>query len=226
MAKRNKIIAFVGPNGVGKSTQMALLIPALRKRGVRVRKTWVASHHLFVWVLGIILVKLGYPKDHWTTVNPDLIPAVNFGSLLEGKGIRVKIGKVILLSLEILNLVIIDLVKVRIPRMFGYCIIIEKYLPVTIADLSDIFGSNFINGFWAKFVIKLIPKDLCCIYLYADYENLQKRRGDKTESKEYLDLQCKISKWYAEHNPCLVIDTTKKNIEESHEMIMSYLNLV
>lgn len=216
----------MGPNGVGKSTQMDLLIDNFKKRKIRFRKTWVASHHLFVWVLGILLVKvLGYPKDHWTTVNPHLPPAVEFASLVKGTGLRVKIGKVILLFLELFNLVIIDLFKVRLPRLFGYSIVIEKYLPVTIADLTSTLGPDFLDSLSARFLTCLIPKDVYCIFLNADYDSLFERRGIKTEPRPYLELQSKICKLYAKNHKCLVIDTSKINIKETHELIKNYLQL-
>lgn len=225
MARKNKIIAFIGPNGAGKSIQMDLLIAYLKKRNIRVRNTWVASHHLFVWVLGILLVKLGYPKDHWTTVNPHLPPTVDFAFLVKGKGKLVRINKLLLLMLELFNLVIVDLFKVRIPRLFGYCIVIEKYLPVTLADLTQIFGSKFLDSLPARFLLSLIPEDLHCVFLNATYESLLKRRGTKTEPRHYLELQCAICEWYAKNNPCLVIDTSKTSIKDTHESIIDYLKL-
>lgn len=223
--KTNRIIAFLGPNGAGKSTQMDLLVSDLERKNIPYRKTWIASHHLFVWFLGVLLAKLGYPQDHWTKVNPDLQPSVNFSFLVKGSGIRVTVSKIILITLELINLVIADLIKVRIPRLLGYCVIIEKYFPVTLADLTFIFNSGFLNSFLARMIISLIPKDAQCIFLDADYEALLKRRGDKTEAKSYLDLQCSISRWYAKNYPCLVINTSEISIQKTHQQIITYLNL-
>ena len=215
----------MGPNGVGKSTQMDLLIEDFKKRNIKFRKSWVASHHLFVWIFGILLVKLGYPKDHWTTVNPHLPPAVEFASLVKGDGLRVKIGKIILLLMELINLVIVDFFKVRVARLFGYSIIIEKYLPVSIADLTSTLGPQFLDSMSARFLLCLIPKDVYCVFLTAKYESLLDRRGEKTEPQHYLDLQTKICSWYAQNHECLVIDTSKTSIADTHELIKRYLKL-
>jgi len=222
LVKRNPIIIFFGPNGAGKSTQMDLLIYALKKKNVRVHKSWIASHHLLVWFLAIILAKLGYPKDHWTTVNPHLPPIADFSFLTRGMG---KVSRLLLIILEVANVVVADLFKVRIPMLLGYCVVVEKYLLVTITDMVRLFNWKFLDTLPARLLLNLIPKDAYCIFLYSGYESLFKRRGAKTEPREYLEMQSAIGRWYANNYHCLVIDTSKTSIKRTHEMIMEYLNL-
>lgn len=220
--RRKSIIIFFGPNGAGKSIQMDLLVYALENRNTRVRKSWIASHHLFVWFLGLILAKLGYPKDHWTKVNPHLPPYVDFSFLTKRMG---KISRLFLITLEVLNIVLVDLFKVRIPRLLGYHVIIEKYFLTSITDLGFIFGWEFLETLPARLFLKLIPKDAYCIFLNASYETTLKRRGTRTEPRKYLEMQSTIGRWYANHYDCLTIDTSKTSIKRTHELIMKYLSL-
>jgi len=222
LVRRKPIIIFFGPNGAGKSTQIDLLAYALKTRNIRFRKSWVASHHLFVWFLGVLLAKLGYPKDPWTSANPHLVPYVKFSFLIKGMG---KISRQILITLEIVNVVIADLFKVRAPRLLGYHVIIEKYLLTTIADLVAMFGWKVLDTFYARLLLNIIPKDAHCIFLYTDYANLLKRRGIKIEPREYLERQVVIGRWYAKHYNCLVVDTSKTSLKKTHELVMKYLNL-
>jgi len=220
--RRPAIVFFFGPNGAGKSIQMDLLIHALRERKIRVCKSWVASHHLFVWILGSLLAKLGYPKDHWTRVNPDLTPFADFSFLVKNMG---KSSRLLLIVLETANLVVADLFKVRIPRLMGYWVVIEKYIPITIADMNLIYGREVLDSMIVRFLLRLIPKDAYGVFLQADYETLLERRGEKTEPRKYLEIQNAMGKWYAAYYQCVVIDTSKMDAKRTHELVMNYLNL-
>jgi len=201
---------------------MDLLILTLRKRKIRVHKSWLASHHLFVYILGTVFAKLGYPKDHWTRVNPDLTPFADFSFLIKNMGKSIRL---LLIVFETVNVVIADLFKVRIPKLVGYWVIVEKYIPTTIADMNLIYGREVFDSMIARFLLRLIPKDAYGVFLRADYESLLKRRGEKTEPRKYLEIQNAMGKWYAAHYQCLVIDTSKTNVKGAHELIMNYLNL-
>jgi thymidylate kinase len=214
-----RVVFFFGQNGAGKSTQMELLSKALNDQNIKARITWIASHNLFVWFLGVILAKLGYPKDHWTRVNPQLRPVANLG-FFKSTG---RVSKSILLFLEIISLVIVDLIKIRIPRLLGNWIIVEKYIPITIADLTLIYGKTFFKSIAARFLLRLIPASVYGIFLKVDYEDLLERRGEKIESKKYLSSQNVVCEWFAKQYCCLVVNTSETDIERTHELIMDYL---
>lgn len=220
--RRPAIIFFFGSNGAGKSTQMDLLLRALKRRNLKAHKSWVASHHLFAWFLGVTLAKLGYPQDHWTTVNPHLHPFADFRVLADSMR---EPSKSLLMIFEIFNLVVADLFKVRMPKLLRYWVVVEKYIPVTIADFHIIFDRQFSDSLMTRFLLRLVPRDAYGIFLDINYESLLKRRGRKTEPRKYLELQNVVGKWYAKHYHCLIIDTSKTDIQRAHELIMNYLGL-
>jgi energy-coupling factor transporter ATP-binding protein EcfA2 len=220
-AKKPYVIFFFGQNGAGKSTQMELLCNALKDQKIKSRITWIASHNLFVWFLGVILAKLGYPKDHWTKVNPHLRPVANLG-FFKNTG---KPSKSILLFLEIVSIVLVDLIKIRIPKLLGNWVIVEKYIPITLADLTLIYSRPFFKSMAARFLLRLVPANAYGIFLEVDYEDLLKRRGEKIESKKYLGSQDVVCKWYATHYNCLIVDTSKIDVKKTHGLIIDYLNI-
>jgi hypothetical protein len=219
--RKPRVVFFSGQNGAGKSTQMSLLVGALKNRGIKVRTTWIASHNLLVWFLAVIFAKLGYPKDHWSTLNPKSTPIADLRFF---KNTR-KPSVLLLLVLEVANVVTADLFKVRIPKLFGYWVIVEKYIPTTIADMIPLCGFQFSSSVIIRFLLSLIPKNACGVFLHASYETLLARRGTKTEPKKYLEAQRLVDGWYADHYFSLVIDTSEMSIKKTHELILKHLNL-
>jgi len=56
----NRLIAFLGPVGVGKPTQIRLLAEYLRSSGFRVKVTFLKVSHLWAYPL-YKLVLMGWP---------------------------------------------------------------------------------------------------------------------------------------------------------------------
>lgn len=216
------IIAIFGPDGAGKSTHVDLLVAFLRKKGLKIRKAWVGSHHLLAWVLGRILVRLGYSSDHWTSVNPHLRKFVDILPIEKRLG---KLRRFTLIALEFVSVLAVDLLRVRLPRLLGYNIIVERYLLTTLADLTYIFGWDFLDTIVAKLLVKLIPKDVYFVFLDADYSALAKRRGVKTEPEAYLEVQKSIYKWFAKRRGYVTIDTSNLSVHDTQAIIRQALGL-
>jgi thymidylate kinase len=71
----NRLIAFLGPVGVGKSTQMRLLAEYLRSSGFRVQVTFLKVGHLWAYplyklaLMGWLVLRSKYLFKLWMILN-------------------------------------------------------------------------------------------------------------------------------------------------------------
>jgi hypothetical protein len=216
------IITFLGPVGVGKSTQIRLLEDHFKSENIRVVKTFIKSSHGFAHILGRSLLALGvyeevlYP-DGLTRMYPrrdvvrKLFPLWSF--------------------LDMLSIAIKFFFTVYIPFSLGFTILIEEGLLMTLHTYLISFP-RFFN--LEPKVLPYIPQLICWtmrknhvnVVLNATDEELRKRRRQRNytqyEMPEYVHSQ---KKWI-EHLNCgdiVFVDTTNKPVMKVHNQIATAL---
>jgi energy-coupling factor transporter ATP-binding protein EcfA2 len=191
-SQRPRIIAFLGPVGVGKSTQRQLLAASLKQSGQKVNVTFLKTGHLFAYILEVILVSIFPGKKK--CFHPIRI-------LIEEKPHLFRTVFGILAVLDTISINIRFLFTVYIPVRLGRIVLIEEYVPATIADyiyLSEIAGIHHKTiRFALKSFFGLLFMDgpTQAIYLNADIETLRFRwrhRGSPNERSDYVHAQCTI----------------------------------
>ncbi|MFX0137129.1 MAG: hypothetical protein ACFFDN_26050 [Candidatus Hodarchaeota archaeon] len=220
------IIAILGPTGVGKSTQVGLLAREFRKKGYKVTTTQLRINHLFadafIRIMARILVKQ----------RNDVLP---IGALYEEKPSFLKKTFIFWMMLDILSIAGKFLVHIYIPRKIGRLVIVEDYIPTTIAD--HIFlcrglglpreGYKFFKNYMTALMHLAGPfQSVILDAKFSESEKRRKGRGRWNELPEYVHIQSpllfEMSNDLAKGDN-LYIDTTLKSVEEVRDIIIKHL---
>jgi thymidylate kinase len=220
-----QVIAFLGPVGAGKSTQIRLLASKLSNQGLRVKVTSLGTNELFARVLVHILTRFLLIKRN------DVFP---IRGLIEDKP---KIFKKLFkfwLFLDLVSVHIAYLYRVYIPTVMGYTVIVEEYLPASIADYMYLSKALDIRSKFVYFVLVPILRlfYLCSpmmFFLDTNVDELKlrwKRRGSLMEKTDYIHMQrtslLSLSKKLSPHE-VLYVNTTNQTITKTHDEIVSHL---
>jgi thymidylate kinase len=220
-----RIIAFVGTVGAGKSTQIRLLRARFRKNKVRVKATGLKTNVFLAQALVLFINRLLSIKSR------DLYP---IKTLIDEKPTLFKKLFKLWLLLDTIGVSIQFILTVYLPMKVGYTVLIEEYIPATIADY--IYVSRTINlplrnlSFTVNLMSKLIqiaPVQL--IFLDAKTSELHirwKRRKSLAEKPDYLEMQrttlLALSTKFSS-NEMLRINTANRTIQQTHTTIVHYL---
>jgi len=207
-----KLVVLYGPDGVGKSTHVEILMDILRSRGYKVRIVWLRGPHTLAFLLSKMLMKAGRKRS---IVNPagrvKTLPLIGSN----------RIGKQVWAFIEFISVLPLILIKVIIPLKLGYIIVADRYVfDVIISTSFYIDDLSFVDHRLAKLLKKLIPPDSLLIHLDTDYNTLRQRRGDSVEAQVFIDFQKRgyerLSEGYETH----YIDTSKLTIDETSKAIL------
>lgn len=202
--KLSQQIVIFGPDASGKSTHARLLAEYLRKE-YNVYLTEVSIRHLVMFLVFKFFNKYGRKIK----VGPSrLLP------VLPKDSVR--------LLLEFSSIVLLVL-KIKLLSVLGYVIIIEKYIPFTIASLTYIYGSSFVNSKIAS-VLSRFMDGACQIRLDIDYPTHLSRRGMDSENLEWILCQKQIYDRFARRSNCITINTERTGLEETQTLIRETVN--
>ena len=223
---RPRVIAFVGPVGAGKSTHVKLLASRFSKNGLKVKTTSLKTNHFFASILVFILTQILVRKRK---------DVYRIRALIDDKPSVFRRLFRLWLSLDVISVSLQFLLTIYLPLMVGYTVLVEEYIPATIADyiyISKVLGLPFgTRSFASKFMLKLMhlggPTQV--IFLHADAETLKFRwncRGSSDEKSDYLSMQhstlVSLSKNLSSQE-MLYVNTTFQTIEETQRLIVNYL---
>ncbi|MEM3826624.1 MAG: hypothetical protein QXZ08_03580 [Nitrososphaeria archaeon] len=222
-----KVIIFVGTVGAGKSTQMKLLSSALKSNGLKVKVTFIKTGHILAYLLESLLARMLVAKRR------DVYP---IRALIEDKSFIFKKLFRFWLILDMLSVSIRFLFSVFLPLKMGRVVLVEEYIPASIADY--VYLSRDINFpiknilFVVNYMLRLLHvcNPVSTIFLDADdfcLVDRWRRRKSPIEVSDYLKMQrtllFNLSKNLSDN--FLYVDTTNKTIEEVHKLIVIHLNL-
>lgn len=213
------IITFMGPVGVGKSTQIRLLKDHLKSKNIRVVETFIKSNHAFSHILSRSLRVLGvceevsYPEGH-TRIYPrrhvvkELLPLWIF--------------------LDTLSITIKFFFTVYIPFCLGSTLLIEEGLIMTLQTYCMAFPRFFrtepkVPPLLPRLLGWVLSKNHVNVVLDAKNEELDRRRKHRgyrqNELSQYISLQ---RKWITRLNfgATIFMDTTGKSPLRVHKKIV------
>lgn len=216
------IITFMGPVGVGKSTQIKLLEDHFKSENIRVVKTFIKSSHGFAYILGRSLLALGVHqkvlyRDGLSRLYPrrdvvrGLFPLWSF--------------------LDVLSIAVKFFFTVYVPFCLGFTILIEEGLLMTLHTYLVSFPVFFKTE---PKVLPLLPsllgwvmgKNHVNVVLDATDEELSLRRMGRryrqNELSEYTYLQ---RKWIRQlsFGDTTVIETTNDAVMKVHKKVVTAL---
>jgi thymidylate kinase len=211
-----RMVHFFGPDGAGKTTQVAKLAAYVEKQGVKVHKTWVRSPHSLAFVATMLLYRLGLrerfynPSGHMIVARPRVD--------------QNRVSKFLWVVLEVISVMPVVLREATIPAVRGRALIAERYLLDSVATIGFfLHDESFVDSWAARFLYRLIPRDTLLVYLDADYPSILERRGEIAEPEEFIAFQRRVYGILAARMRALVIYTPDHTIEETHAIICSVL---
>lgn len=213
---KNRLICIIGPDGVGKTNQVTMLIDRLREKGINCEYKWLRFYHFFSSPL-LAFARLMGLSEVKTLENGGKIGYHYFYKS------RV-ISSLYLIFLFIDTLVLI-IIKIYIPiKLFKKTIVCDRFVYDTIVDLMvstrnyEIYKSKI-----GELFLGLIPKDSKIIMLVMDEEILKKRREDVMYDKT-LNLRIKLYKKLAGEFGIPMIDASLP-MEEVKKSLMRTIKL-
>ena len=213
-----KFVGFFGPDGVGKSTHVALLESYLKSKGYKVKTVWMRGPHTLAFVVSSILFRLGRTRE---TVNP-------YGRVKKVTRISSHtIWKNLWALVELVSVIPIIVLKVIIPKKLGYNIIADRYVPDTIVSIAyTLEDAEFVDGRIAHALMTFIPTESFFFHLDADYPSLKKRRGKLVEPEAFIEFQKKCYQKIGSLIPNCYIDTSDTTVEQTASIIQTPLNKI
>jgi len=223
---RPRVIAFVGPVGAGKSTHVRLLASRFRKNGLKVKTTSLKTNHFFASALTLILAQMLVRKRKDVS---------RIRALFKDKPMVFRRLFRLWLSLDVISVSLQFLLTIYLPLTVGYTVLVEEYIPATIADyiyIGKAIGLPFsTRSFTSRFMLKLMhlggPTQV--IYLDADADTLKfrwNRRGSSNEKSDYLYMQhstlLSLSKNLSSYE-MLYVNSTFQTIEKTQRIITNHL---
>jgi hypothetical protein len=220
------VIAVIGTVGSGKSTHMKILYSRLRRRGFKVKMSFLKTGHLFAFILEILLAKIFTSKR----INVSPIRA-----LVEERPTLFRRIFRLWLGLDLISITLKFLIGVYLPLRLGHIVLVEEYIPAVISDyvyLSKVIDFPLrANSFAIIYPLRLMK--LCgpiqIIFLDAKDDDLKRRwklRGSPDERKDYLQMQrtllLRMVRELSSYG-LIYIDTGVKTLAEVQKLIMTQI---
>ena len=218
-----KIVDFLGPVGVGKSTQVRLLKAKLNDKGYSVKSTFLKSGHLFSYLFLRMLARGTVGQGM-----PDVSP---IRALIDQRPELYRRLFRPWLALDLFSVVAKSLFAVYLPMKSGLLVLVEEGIPATIADylyLCDVLGVPREKSFAAVKLLAALHARMgpvAIVVLSADQAALSSRwaeRGSSAEREDYVlaqrELLPTISRVLA-GRLLLSLDTTSRSRTETSNLI-------
>lgn len=220
-----QIVVFTGTVGAGKSTQIRLLASKLRAKGLKVRTTFLKTGHIFAFLLEVILFRMLIRE------RKNVYP---LRALIEEKQYFFKKLFKLWLIFDIVSVLIHFMFRIYIPLKMRHIVVVEEYIPATIADyvyLAKVLNlplRNISSAIYLMLRLLHLSGFMQTIFLDADENVLRSRwsrRGSLDEKPDYLQMQRTLLLSFSEKfsSTFLYINTSSKTINETHRLIIEHL---
>lgn len=206
------IISIFGPDGVGKTTHANMLVYKLSKQGYKVRKVWIKNNHTITY---LIVKLLEYISRHNVVKLPTNMIITNILACSN------KLNKRFWLWMDFIGVLIKFMFSVYVPKILGFIIIADRYLPDTIVAMSlTVRDLKVLKTLPVKLLLsRLIKDNTMMIMLDCDYVLIKSRRAGLIEPQSLISWQKIAYRTIAKILNAPVIQTNK-NINEVHTEIL------
>lgn len=168
----NRLVAFSGMDGAGKSTQIDLLVRRLDKHGCKVVRFWSRGGY----TPGMIAL-----KHLARTLCPGRLPPAG-PSASRTRAMESSPTRKLWLCLAILDLLFWYAVWLRVKRLCGYWVILDRYLDDTALDFRLNFPRERVMEWrlW-RMTVRLAPRPHAAFLLLLPVEESERRSALKHE---------------------------------------------
>jgi len=231
-----RLIAFFGPDGAGKTTQVKLLVDFLASNDFRVKQAWVRSVHLFAFVLWGVFRKLnlvhkrsnlrfrGISKGAISYLREESYGFVSPISM-NPPILKSSFDKLLWTTVEVMSIVPILLLQVYIPLLRGYYVVAERYVVDSVASIAYFLNDpNFIHSRLARLLLSFIPKGAVFVYVDADYKTILDRRGKESGPYEYTVFHRKLYKELSPLVKAKYVNTCTSDSLSTHQEILELIS--
>ena len=190
------IIYFFGADGSGKTTLARLLCADFRKKGFKVKYSWMRGSHTLISVISRLLSRFSVFKGMSNPYYRIRVPnqMVRLWHLLEYVS-----------SLPVI------LYRFVIPDLLGYTIVADRYaLDLLVWVVLTTRDSSFLKTIPAKHLTSLALKTHFRFFIMADLDELVHRSGEET-----ANLKRQLEIYESLNIDACRIDTTRKSSKES-----------
>lgn len=209
------IIVFFGPDGAGKTEHARRIAQYLRAHGYKVRQAWIRGQHSLAFLLALIFIRLGYYETvRFSDGTSEKVFDIRFLPAL----------KPIWGMIESCSIMPWILWRVYLPRLFGYTVVLDRFVIDSVVYLSYRLGTGFLSSFLALVLLRFIPQDALLFHFDAE-ENVLKRRIVKDiVTVDFLLFQKKMYQVFAQNMGAKTIDTSKNSILDTFQGIIGELS--
>jgi thymidylate kinase len=221
----SRVIVFAGTVGAGKSTQMIHLGSKLKANRLKVKTASLKSGHLFAYFLETTVARI-------LTGRKDVYP---LRALIEEQPHLFKKLFSLWLVLDLISISIKFLLNIYVPIQIGYVVLVEEYIPATLADyvyltkaigLSKTRVLSFALNFLPRLMHLADPTQI--IFLDAPPDTLKSRwqfRMSPDEKSDYIFMQRKLLLSICRDlsSKFSYIDTNEHSSEETRDLVLDHI---
>ncbi|MEJ2104992.1 MAG: hypothetical protein P8X47_10505 [Ignavibacteriaceae bacterium] len=216
-----RIFTFVGPVGVGKSTQMFLLKSFLKSRRINVVTSYIKSTQGLAFLLSKFLILVGGSEE---IIFPDgktqIYPKKHLMSSLFG----------LWTLLDTFSIFLKFFFTVYLPFRLGFVVLIEEGFMMTIFTYEKSFPVLFKIESRTPRLIHLLVKwmsnrNITLIFDASD-DDLKERRRSRAFRQSELSVFINMQRDWMKHftyDKTILIDTTNRNAKQVHNELITAL---
>ncbi len=228
---KGKLIIFLGPVGVGKSTVIDVLTSyMLRSVNARIHRTFIKSFHGLSYALWVFIAKLlGLPRDYAPWYSVPMRGYVDVARILS----------LLSASIDALVNMPLKILIIKMLKLMGYTVISEEYLHSTIIDYLYTYAHLNIKSrlytilpLIILYSLALKHKPDIAIILDSSMDEVMKRwtvRGYGDPQLKYIKMQNLLIRRLLKGSfPTLnayVIDTSNMSVRETVSKVIKILQL-
>jgi hypothetical protein len=214
------IVSFIGPVGVGKSTQIVLIANYFRSRGRKTVETYIKSVHGTTLVLSTLIKKLS-----------EILSGGSSNELVKSRSVlQVRFAPLWNLS-ETVSIVGKFLFSVYLPFSLGFNVLVEEGLIMSLENYRSfrpqLFGTKASELPLLELLLRWTNsrKHLYVILDAGDSDVVNRRRSRtfrRAERDDYVKLQ-RVVMSKLNGPDVLVVETSGKSIAEVNRILIEYL---
>jgi thymidylate kinase len=208
------VIAFFGPDGAGKSTQVALLIDYLKRKNLKTRRAWIRAVHSLAFVLSKVLIRMGYVKTA-----PAGAPGMRRLDLGGSPALQM-----IWPWVELASMLPLILIRVKIPSLLGRMVVCERYTLDSIPSISyTLDDEHFDQHVVGRVLLSMVSPEYVLINLDCDYPAIVKRRGEFAEPEDFIRVQRDVYSKFTKSMKALYLNTASRTTADTQTAIRMYV---